>query len=272
LNINQPEPSLIPFTTSRRPYPNLVTVTEWRNDGSSRYHSLQVEAKRRAGSVLFDFNYSYQRNTANFFNLENPYNVLTKWANEPNTRRHYAVGSVIWSTPVGHGQKFLSSAPKVVDMAIGHWQLYWLSYLGSGSFFSPAYSGSSPSNTGVAGGLPDLVGDPNAINKTVNQWFDPKAFAVPPAGRFGNALPNSLVSQPLNVHHLSLIKKFPIKDRLTFTLTGAVSNLFNHATFNNPLSNISVAGAGSFTSTVGVFSSNERGAYRQMTLKGRFDF
>ncbi len=40
-----------------------------------------------------------------------------------------------------------------------------------------------------------------------------------------------------------------------------------------PLSslNISVAGTGAFASTVGVFSSNERGAFRQMTLKGRFD-
>jgi hypothetical protein len=69
-----------------------------------------------------------------------------------------------------------------------------------------------------------------------------------------------------------VIKKFPIKERGSFTLTGAISNLFNHATFNNPLNNISVAGAGAFTSTVGVFSSNERGAYRQMTIKGRFDF
>lgn len=272
LNINQPEPSLIAFNVNRRPYPNLVGVTEWRNDGSSKYHSLQIEAKRRTSSVLFDFNYSYQINRSNFFNLENPYAVTDKWANEAATRRHYGTASLIWDTPVGRGQKFMNNAPKVIDVALGHWQLYWLSYLASGAFFSPAYSGASPSNTGVNGGLPDLVGNPYGISQSVNQWFDPKAFAVPAAGRFGNALPNSLTSQPLNVHHLSVIKKFPIKERLTFTLTGAISNLFNHATFNNPLNNISVAGAGSFTSTVGVFSSNERGAYRQMTLKGRFDF
>jgi hypothetical protein len=272
LNINIPEPSLIPFNVNRRPYPNLVNVTEYRADGSSRYHSVQFEAKRRAGSVLIDFNYTWQINKLNFLNLENPYKVLDKWSNEAATRRHYAVGSVIWTVPVGQGKRYLASMPKVLDAAIGNWQLYTLSYIGSGLFFSPSYSGASPSNTGVNGGLPDLVGDPYGIPQTKNQWFNPKAFAVPPAGRFGNALPNSLEGQPINVHHLSLIKKFAIFDRLSFTLTGAISNLFNRATFNNPPANISVAGVGAFTSTVGVFSSNERGAYRQMTLKGRFDF
>lgn len=272
LNINQPEPSLIPFTTSRRPFPNLVGVTEWRDDGSSRFHSFQVETKRRAKSITIDFNYTYSLNENNFTNLENPYSVLDKWANEANTRRHYAVGSAVWAMPVGRNQRFLGAAPRAVDYAIGNWQLYWLSYVGSGLFFSPAYSGATPSNTGVTGGLPDLVGNPNGLPKTVEQWFDPKAYAVPAAGRFGNALPNSLAAQPMNVHHLSLIKKFPIKDRLTFTLTGAISNLFNRATFTTPRNNISVAGAGAFTGTVGVFSSNERAGERQMTLKGRFDF
>jgi hypothetical protein len=187
-----------------------------------------------------------------------PFNVLDKWSND-------AVGSVIWTVPVGQGKRYLGSMPKVLDAAIGNWRIYTLSYVGSGLFFSP-------SNTGVNGGLPDLVGDPNAIARSKNLWFDPKAFAVPAAGRFGNALPNSLESQPLNVHHLSLIRKFTILDRLSFTLTAAISNLFNHATFNDPPANISVASVGAFTSTAGVFSSNERGAYRQMTLKGRFDF
>jgi hypothetical protein len=262
----------VAFNASRRPYPNLVGVTDFRADGSSYFQSGQVEAKRRAGDFQIDFNYSYQVNKSNYFNLENPYNLLNQWANEPNTRRHYAVGSVIWTAPVGRGKRLLSSAPRVVDLAIGHWQLYWLSYVASGLFFSPTYSGASPSNTGVNGGLPDLVGDPYGIPRTKNQWFDGRAYAIPQPGRFGNALPNSLESQPLNVHHLSLIKKFPIRERLSFTLTAAISNLFNHATFNNPLNNISVAGTGAFTSTVGVFSSNERGAFRQMTLKGRFDF
>ena len=103
-------------------------------------------------------------------------------------------------------------------------------------------------------------------------WFNPAAFAVPPSGRFGSALPYSLTGQPLNTHHVSVAKRFRITERLSYTFTAAVSNVFNHPAFNAPLANISVAGVGSFTSTVGVFQSNERAGVRQMTLKGRFEF
>jgi hypothetical protein len=272
LNINIPRPSLIPFTVDRRPYPNLVNVTEFRSDGSSYFQSFQGEARKRAGDFTFDFSYSYQVNKNDYSNTENPYSVTGRWANEANTRRHYATGSAVWQMPVGRGGKWLGKAPRAVDLAIGHWQLYWLSYVGSGLFFSPAYSGASPSNTGVSGGLPDLVGDPRPAVRSVEQWFNPAAFAVPAAGRFGNALPNSIENQAINVHHLSVIKRFPIFERLSFTLTAAVSNLFNRPTFTTPRNNISVAGAGAFTGTVGVFSSNERAGSRQMTLKGRFDW
>ena len=92
------------------------------------------------------------------------------------------------------------------------------------------------------------------------------------AGRFGDALPFSLVGQSLSVHHLSIAKTFRITQKLSYTFTAAASNIFNHSTFNTPVSNISTAGVGAFTSTVGVFGSNERAGPRQIALKGRFEF
>ena len=113
------------------------------------------------------------------------------------------------------------------------------------------------------------MGDPDNVpgGRTYKMWFNPAAFAVPPAGRFGNALPNSLVGQPLNVHHLSIAKRFRIGERLSYTMTAAASNLFNHPTFTAPGGNISTASVGAFTSTVGVFSSNERAGPAKSRLK-----
>jgi len=274
LNINLPRPSTTPFTAASRPYPQFVNVTQYRLDGKLHYNSLQLEAKRSIGSLTFDVNYSLQSSLNDYSDLENPYDVLSHWANTSQTRRQYAVGTAIWNVPVGSGQRILSHAAKPVDLILGNWKIYWISYLGSGQHFSPSFSGSSPSNTGVNGGLPDLVGDPNNVpgGRTYNQWFNPAAFAVPPSGRFGDALPYSLVGQPLNTHHVSLVKRFRITERLSYTFTAAVSNVFNHSAFNAPLSNISAAGVGAFTSTVGVFQSNERAGPRQIALKGRFEF
>ncbi len=275
LNINQPPPSLTPFSVNLRPFPQFVNVTQYRSDGSNNYNSLQLEAKRRAGDFMFDVHYAYQKNLNNFSDLENPYDVLSHWTNDSATDRSYLVGTVVYTLPLGRGKKFLNSASRRMDLLVGDWQFYFISYYGSGVYFSPAFSGTGPSNTGVIGGLPDVVSNVSTTppgGRTYNQWFNPAAFAVPPPGRFGNALPNSLLSQPLVVQHLSLAKKFRISERITYTVTMAVSNLFNHPSFTPPLSNISVAGAGAFTTVVGEFSNVERGMPRQVTFKGRIDF
>jgi hypothetical protein len=114
------------------------------------------------------------------------------------------------------------------------------------------------------------VAPPGGRSET--EWFNPAAFAVPQLGRFGDALPDSLTGEPLVVQHISVAKKFRLTERLTYTLTMAVSNLLNHPYFTAPLSNISVAGAGAFTATVGVFNSSEKADPRQVTFKARFEF
>lgn len=273
LNVNLPEPSLVPFTTSRRPFANLVNVTEYRSDGSANYNALQLEAKRRAGNLTFDAHYTWQKNLYNYADLENPYDVTSHWTNETATRRKYFVGSVVWRLPVGRGERFLGHAPRAIEAVIGNWQLYWITYLGSGLFYSPSFSGTNPSNTGVSGGLPDLVGNPvPESGRSYTGWWSKSAFALPPAGRFGDALPYSLEGQPLNVHHLSIKKRFQITERVSYTLTGAISNLFNHPQFYGVQTNISTAGFGTYTSTFGLQTSNESAAQRQITFQGRIEF
>lgn len=274
LNINQPQPSTTPFTTSRRPYPNLVTATMLRFDGGAKYDSLQIDVKRRAGGFTFNANYSLARSKANYLDTENPYDVLSHWANDGLTRRHYAVGSLAYVLPFGRGQRFLGTANGTMDRVIGGWSTNVITYLASGTYFSPSFSGSDPTNTNTFGGLPDLIGDPNNIpgGKSKTNWFNTAAFAVPQAGHFGNALPNSLESQNLYLTHLSLIKHIALTDRVKFQFITQMSNLFNHPQFLAPSGSISVAGGNQFTSQVGTFSSLEVAKPRQITFQGAFIF
>lgn len=272
LNINQPPPSTTPFSTSLRPYPQFVSVTQYRHDGSQHYDALQLEANRRAGNFTFDANYSFQKNLLNDQDLENPYDVLGHWSNETATRRHYFAGSLVWKLPVGHDQRFLSTAPRWVDAGIGGWELYFVTYLGSGLYYSPSFSGSDPSNTGLTSGLPDLVGNPVPAHRTYSAWWNKNAFAVPALGHLGNARPYSLEGQNLNVQHLSVVKTYPITQRVNFTFTSAISNLFNHPSFYGVQSNISTPNFGKYTSIFGLQTSNESAAQRQITFSGKFSF
>ena len=149
-----------------------------------------------------------------------------------------------------------------------------ITYLASGLYYSPYFEGPDTSNTGTVGGLPDLVGNPNAVpgGKNINNWFNQAAFAAPQPGTFGNALPYSLESQNLYVTHLSAIKATPITERVNFTFTAQISNLFNHPQFLTPSGNVTNPGGNQFTSQFGTFDSLERAQARQITFQGGFTF
>ncbi len=274
LNTNLPEPSLTPFVASSRPYPQFFSTNLLRFDGSARYNALQLEAKRRVSSLNFDGSYSYSRSLANYLDTQNPYDVLDDWANDGVTRRHYASASVVWPLPFGRGRHFLGNDGALLERAVGGWSTSVVTFLASGLWFSPSYDGSDPSNTGTFGGLPDLVGNPNAVpgGKSIGNWFNTAAFAVPQPGHFGDALPNSLESQNLYQTHVSLTKSVALSERVHFIFISQISNLFNHPQFLSPSGDISVPGGNQFTSQFGTFDSLESGQQRQITLLGGFTF
>jgi hypothetical protein len=200
--------------------------------------------------------------------------VLSHWANDGVTRHQYAVATVVWALPFGGDHQLFAGSGSGVKRFVGGWSVSAVTYLASGLYFSPFFDGVDSSNTGTVGGLPDLVGNPNKVTggKSINNWFNQAAFAVPQPGHFGNALPNSLESQNLYQTQVSLTKSFPITDRVHFTFNSQISNLFNHPQFLNPSGDVSVAAGNQFTSQFGTFDSLETGQQRQITFLGGFSF
>lgn len=274
VNTNLPHPSTTPFDASSRPFPQFLGTDMTMYNGSTKYDSMQFEALRRAGNLTYDATYTFQRSIANYLDTENPYDVLSHWANDGVTMRHYVSAMVSWNLPFGKGQRFMGTANPILQKVVGGWNVMSLTYLGSGLWFSPSFDGSDPSNTGTFGGLPDRVGNPHQFNggKQRLQNFNDAAFAVPQPGTFGNALPNSLESQGLYVTHLGIIKSVPITERVTFHFDTNISNLFNHPEFLAPSGDISVPGGNEYTAQHGTFDSLERAMARQITFKGSFTF
>jgi hypothetical protein len=267
LGINKPQPSLIPFTQSRRPYPQFVGASYTLTDGAANFNALTFQGQRKVGQVLFDGHWTWASNYGKG-PLENPYAPLV-WSRDPNTVRHRVVLNTIWHLPFGKGRHFLSGVPGAVNQVVGGWQLYWIAFFETGQFFSPGFSGADPSNTNTSGGLPDRIANGNLPpgERQLNRWFDTSAFVRPPAGRFGNSGPNILEGPGLHLHDLTLGKTFPITERFRFTFLAACQNLMNHANFENPGANISAP------STLGVVSTTRAFApARQIMLRGRLEF
>jgi hypothetical protein len=278
VNINKPEPSATPFTTARRPWPQFVAVNETRSDGRARYDAFQAQVRRRAGQFTFNAHYTLARDQADYLLRENPYDVTGHWfnngtSNDVPTRRHYAVVSTTWTLPVGREQRYLTNVSPLLDHLLGGWSISTISYFGSGTWFTPTFSGADPSNTGTFAGVPDRVGPGNlpADQQTPDRWFNPADFVVPPPGRFGNAGINILEADGLHVHHLALSKDTRIAGDVRFSFIVTASNLFNQVHFGNPAANVSTASAGQISTIMSDFQA-ERAGRRLVTLKGVIRF
>ncbi len=271
VSINKPLPSTVPFTAARRPFPQFVTATSFLSNGESKFNAVTIEGIRKVRSLTFDAHFTLASSYSNFqsgANLESPYAPLA-YSRDAFTPRNRAVINVVYEIPVGRGRQFLDNSNRFVNGVIGGWQLYWVGYLESGHYFSPAFSGSDPSNTNTSGGLPNRVCNGNlpAGQRTVAHWFDPSCFTVPAPGTLGNSGAFVLEGPGYNRQDVSLAKSFQVTERFKFTLTGAASNSFNHPNFATPASNVAVpASAGKINSLV----SGNGG--RVIELRGRVDF
>jgi hypothetical protein len=148
--------------------------------------------------------------------------------------------------------------------------LYWLGLLESGLHFTPSFSGSDPSNTNTFGGRPDRIGDGNlpAQERSLGRWFDVSAFAVPPAGRFGNSGYAVLEGPGFNGQSLTLMKTFRVTERLSWMFGAAMENFLNHPNYGLPNSNISAEAAGVISSTKG----GDWGSRRKIVIRTRLEF
>ncbi len=244
LGLNKPQPSLTPFTVSRRPYTQFTGASFQQQDGKGKYDSFQVEASRKMGSFIFNVHYTLCNNMFDYLNLENPYSHYF-WNRDQYTARNRAVINANYDFPFGKGRRFMAQAPRVVDFTLGGWRMNWISIFQSGSYFNPSFSGSDPSNTNSSGGLPDRIADGNFApgQRAVTKWFDASAFAVPAAGRFGNSGVNILEGPGVYIHNLSLVKQFKVTEKWKVEFQAMILDLFNTPSFGFPSSNISVPGS-----------------------------
>jgi hypothetical protein len=133
----------------------------------------------------------------------------------------------------------------VLNQVLGGWQLSGSYVAQTGDFLTPTFSGSDPSNTQTFGGIPDRIGNGNLPTgeRSIERWFDASAFAVPPAGRFGNSGRGIIVGPGRQAAHLGLFKSFPMGERVNLRFQATFTNVLNHPNFDNPVLNISAPGS-----------------------------
>ncbi|MCZ2073786.1 MAG: TonB-dependent receptor [Bryobacterales bacterium] len=279
-NLNQVIPSTIPFSTSRRPFPQLSGAT-WRdNSGNAYYNGLTLAAERRLKKGLqYQLSYTWAKNLTDNHNeweggggLQNAYDRHAEWANHQYTRRHRFIASAIWELPFGKADGWKKHL-------IEGWSWSTFAVLQTGPYFTPTFAGFDPSNTGASSGRPDRIGSGEISSPTIGQWFDVSAFRVPgdtdgdrrpdiAVGRFGNSGLNILRAPGTKSMNMGFFKKFPITETMGLQMEATFTNIFNHPNFAAPDSLITSGSAGAVLAV----QSLEGAGARTTRLGLRLDF
>ncbi len=272
--------------------PNLPSpVTTILTDAQSFYNSGQVSVSNRYTQNLFwqasyTFAHSVDDASVDFFvdSVNGPpesQNLFDRKGSRGRSDfdiRHTFAANAAYQLP--------GSGP-----LLGGWQIAIIASVDSGPPFTPMLSfDNADVQSLLIAERPNLVGNPyagicpnGARVGTVACWFNPGAFAVPPAGQFGNAGRNMLRGPGFAEVDPALHKDFVFNQERKLTVGVEAYNLFNRPNFgvpSNTQSALSLGGNGDavFKDAAGDLADNAgqilttAGTARQIQLTGRFTF
>lgn len=237
----------------QRPNPSFSAIELKASDGDSWYKALILELRKRwSRGVQLGSSYTWSKaedttQNATFFSDSTTSVVSALPEFVPGINKgpadfhaeHSFVLSAIWQLPV--------SLDGVAGALLNDWQIAGIARVRSGnpltvfvqtnrsdSLWSPSLGpGTGPDRPSYAPGR----GPDDAVTGDPDQWFDPTAFVLQPAGTFGNVGRNELIGPDLRTMDLAFTRMLP------WTRLGAggrielrveIFNVFNRVNFGPP--------------------------------------
>jgi hypothetical protein len=246
-NLNQPPPGpgAVAVKQALRPYPQFGNITFNTSRGDSHFEGLIARVEQRFSHGL-SFLMSYMHGKSIDDTPGTPYNVTpsrssamdpTNFSMERGLSgfdiRNRLVFSPVYQLPFGKGKAFWSNN-RVGGAIAGGWEVSGILSLQNGRPFTALVS---KDNANVLGSVdrPIVIGDGNAGPETVQQWINISAFALSPAGTFGNAGRNNLIAPGFENLDLVLSRVIQVRERLGVQIRVEAFNTFNHPNFDSPV-------------------------------------
>jgi hypothetical protein len=267
-NLNQPVAGAVPFPTAipvGGGTPRAINViTEQASVGQSNYNSLWVTASKRFSHGL-QFNASYTYSKSIDFNSLSSQVITLQDSTRPQTNRglsdfdarHHFVVSYLYELPFRGNRLFEG------------WAVSGNTTLQSGNPFRIVLAGANAGLTNVTNTVrPNLVGNPVVSNRDPSGYFNPLAFAAPPARQFGNLGRNfPLVFGPgFDNVDFSVLKTTRLTERLKIEFRTEFFNIFNHPNFGQP--NLTCTPATATPAPPGIPGAND-GPFTVSSLPGQ---
>jgi len=255
------------------PYP-FFYVSNISDRGSTRYDSLQIKAEtkntRHGLYALIGYTWSHTFDNGLPDGLGSPIGATywplpgtahADWALSQINVGNQFTASVIYDLPFGKGKKYGGSWTGPVNAAFGNWQVTVIERALSGF---PVFVTNSVNESGVnfeynfvPVNRPDQICNPKSGSQSLSHFFNTSCFVPAPAGELGTANRSPFSGPDFVNTDLSLIKRFNFTERVGLDFRAEFFNIFNHAQFGPPGSDMAESSApgSTLSSQFGVINS-----------------
>jgi hypothetical protein len=227
-----------------RPFRGFSIINEARNDGSSNYHSLQANVKRRlTKGTLFGVAYTWSKNldfgSATGTSQPNAYSNRNFYGPSDFDTRHVLVINYVWDIKYGNSMSNVFARGLLSD-----WQF---SGIIQGQSGRPQTVSQNNDRAGVGPGSGNQlwVASQNptlphgfAGGKTTDQWFQTSVFAPAALGTFAPRGMRGLIYGPGFVSASAALQKafhiIPNHENHQLVFKAESFNYLNHPNLDNP--------------------------------------
>ena len=222
------------------PYLGYNSLRMAQNEANGHYNALQVSVNGQATRDLqVSAGYTLSRSIDSYNNgassgdLGNVSNPYVGWRYDVGPsffdRTHIAFVNFVYDVP------FLrTTSNHALKTIAGGWQISGIVNVFSGAPLNMTYGGSNS----VSGLISQTINRPDLVSavsypQTVNQWFNPAAFAAPAAGTWGNLAHGAIRGPGRQNWNMSLFKNFVISESRgsAFQFRADAFNIWNHTQF-----------------------------------------
>jgi len=220
----------------------VSTINRLEDSAQSWYDAGYVNVRRKyAHGLSLLANYTFSKNLTNAPDFRSPMDESAIPQNNNDLAaekgpgcdvRHRLALSGVYNIPAFPGARW-------TRLATENWQFSTVYQIESGMPFTVSVFGDTANSGTVLGENPiraNYTGQPifGSGTRTANHWFNPAAFATPPAYTFGDVGRNSVYGPPLRTLDVAIVRSFRLSESSSLQFRGEAFNALNMVNLGTP--------------------------------------
>ncbi|HTM48861.1 MAG TPA: TonB-dependent receptor [Bryobacteraceae bacterium] len=242
---------------NRQPWPFFGAITTRQSGGNTSYNAFALKGEKRFShgfSYLASYTWSHMIDDGagtlgdGVGTWRDPNKISLDRSNANYDRRHNVVATMIYDLPFGRTGKWGRGWHPMLNSILGGWQLAGVGNFRTGRYFSVTVTGNPANTSGTNYANRIREGSLPADERSIDNWFDKSAFAIPAQYTIGNGGRNIIPAPRSRNLDLKIGKNFRVAEKYRVEFRTEMFNATNTPNFGTPNGVLNNVNAGKINS------------------------